>query len=453
MKCDVSSLFSGSCRRIVFVDSMEDSLIVEKAVLDAYPQYKVEINDAFSGQKKVGPFRLKNKKTVWKILWNTKAVSNAVRNHGREDGVALLEEKMNLMDLNFLADRMPRVLSDGQRLRASVLYDLLNGRSEFLLNDSYATVQGERVANKGKDSYFSIERSVAHHEAFQWIGYDLIRITDMPVQRYFEELGDDAVLACDGCYFTFENGSLVLQNGEDLRKSCVHPAPSKTPEKSGKVEIDSKKPEYSEAHKAEKDKYLNQASALIGREAYDEAWSVLCRIRDRLSSDYRQDEVDGLFAMCDSYLSRQEEEELRNTVENARKDVGEKNYRRAKTTLELYKKFNPGEENEEINRLLNLCERALNTPPDRPYLRVLDLDIAEDGTTAVVARMVKGSVSVEDVLVHHGTGKSYSVARFRTVDDLERYITEIDENEGRSFVFSVKDEFYEIEPDDWFYKG
>lgn len=220
---------------------------------------------------------------------------------------------------------------------------------------------------------------------------------------------------------------------------------------------------YSDAHRAEKDRYVDLATALADRGEYDEARKILCHLRDNLSSGYRKAEVDGLFVMCDFHLSQQEDEELRDTVECVQRDMAEKNYLRAKESLKMYKKYHPGEACEAVDRLYDLCETVLCTPPDRPYLEVLDLDsLDDDGTTAVIARVVKGTLSVADGLIHHGTGRAYRPESFRTVENLRDY----DRNAGNlracrnsvdgetgPFVFFVTDEYFEIEPGDWFFRG
>lgn len=125
-KYDVHALFTVSFCHVVFVDEGTTAKNIENSIIECNPAYKYEINEAFH-PKKIGPFTVKNKKLLWDILMKTKDV--------KEKGAEFRREQIKRLNLYDYEARVPAALSNLQRERASVLYDEINHRYEFLIND------------------------------------------------------------------------------------------------------------------------------------------------------------------------------------------------------------------------------------------------------------------------------------------------------------------------------
>ena len=141
MNYNVSKLFSVSNCRVVFAENMEIAKAVENAVFAEEPKYAAGINPALAAKKKLGPFTLKNKNILWNILSKTKIMDNK--------GSEYLKNQLKALNLYPYAERIPAELSIGQLQRASILYDALEHKKHFLINDYTANDKsnGQTIAN------------------------------------------------------------------------------------------------------------------------------------------------------------------------------------------------------------------------------------------------------------------------------------------------------------------
>ena len=199
MSYDISSLLSKSSYRVVLAESKELAGKLSDLILQKEPEYALEISPAFSSSRKIGPIRIKNKNRLWDILIKTK--------QAQAEGKAMLLKHMEDMDLRHYDLRFPASLSNGQKLRASMLYETLNGRNKFLVNDYevYAPSNGyiftKWFANKNSG--------------------DLIWITALKEEDIFDKLGENNI--------NYENFSF-FRISEDKVEQCEAPKPVKKKE-------------------------------------------------------------------------------------------------------------------------------------------------------------------------------------------------------------------------------
>ena len=196
MNYDISSLLSISSYRIVFVAGKELAGKISDLILQEEPEYTMDISPVFSPSKKIGPIRIKNKNRLWDILLKTK--------QAQSEGKAWLLKQMEDMDLRHYDLRIPAALSNGQRLRASMLYEVLNGRKEFLINDYevYAPSNGYIFAK-----WFASKKNG-----------ELIWITNLDEADIIDKLGENNI---NSGVFTF------FRISEDKIEQCKAPMPVK----------------------------------------------------------------------------------------------------------------------------------------------------------------------------------------------------------------------------------
>ena len=193
MNFDVSALFSEKSCRVIFVDKADTSTLVEDAILAAKPEYATQINAAFL-PKKVGPFTIKNKKCLWEILMGARA--------SWVNGLEFLLSQTEKIDIRAYEYRSPRALSQNQLMRASILYDILDGKESFIINDCFVRNNGEKLLNREKDSPCTISKYMKNYEESKNAPLNLVWITDMTPSTLFEKLGKDCVTSSFYSFFT-----------------------------------------------------------------------------------------------------------------------------------------------------------------------------------------------------------------------------------------------------------
>lgn len=207
MKFDVSALFSEKSCRVVFVDNADSSSLLEDAVLAVKPEYRTQTNAAFL-PKKVGPFTIKNKKVLWEILMGARA--------SWVNGLEFMIGQMEKMDLKPYEYRSPRALSKLQLMRASVLYDILDGKNSFIMNDCYVISNGEKLLNNGKDAQCTVAKYMKEYEEAKKAPCNLIWITDMTPSTFFEKMGESDVASSYYSFFTVIGEQVVKCDKEEL---------------------------------------------------------------------------------------------------------------------------------------------------------------------------------------------------------------------------------------------
>ncbi len=190
MSYDISSLFNGNYCRVVFAESKELAKKLSELILQKEPEYALGISPVFASSRKIGPIRIKNKNRLWNILLKTK--------QGQAEDKAMLLKHMEDMDLRHYDLRFPAALSNGQKLRASLLYEALNGRRKFLVNDYevYAPSNGYIFAN-----WFTQKNSV-----------DLIWITALNEADIFDKLGENNINSEKFSFFKVTEGKVEQCN-------------------------------------------------------------------------------------------------------------------------------------------------------------------------------------------------------------------------------------------------
>lgn len=120
------------------------------------------------------------------------------------------------MDLELLADRSIRTLSNGARLKASFLFDSLDNKFDFMMCDCERTrpdTKEKRI--KSKDAYFTIAEYFRKCDQFEFALYDLVWITDLPVQEMLEHFGNLAT-AKDYSFFELDGLDVVEMDKKKL---------------------------------------------------------------------------------------------------------------------------------------------------------------------------------------------------------------------------------------------
>ncbi|MBR3836788.1 MAG: hypothetical protein IKJ74_01465 [Clostridia bacterium] len=183
MAFDLSELLSVSACRVIFAEDTVQANALTQAILKERPLFMTEIDPAFSASKRIGPFRVKNKKCIWKILQKTKEVER--------EGEAFLQKQMKALDLDGYSLRVPAALSTGQRLRASVLYQVLNHRIDFCFNDH---------AFSNKENGWILVKWMKDYDKMTWVTGDVFWITHFSPSELVEKMGTDRP---DPSFFTF----------------------------------------------------------------------------------------------------------------------------------------------------------------------------------------------------------------------------------------------------------
>lgn len=214
MKYDIDILFKAHNCRVVFVSEPNDSIDIENAVYARNKRYRCEINKVLAPSKKCGPFKLRNKKSVWKILKTTKRI--------KEEGPEFLTLQLKHLDLYYYMDRRIPALSYQQRFRTSVSYEVLNGdRSKLLLNDCYTLLDGKFVPNNGKSSFFNVAAFFEKYDDLEWVPYDLIWITDMSPDAFFEEFKRQNLSLDFYSFYSAKDGAITLFDTKGTEQSVV----------------------------------------------------------------------------------------------------------------------------------------------------------------------------------------------------------------------------------------
>ncbi len=212
MNYDVSSLFEVSSCRIVLVKDTQTALDLAKAVTQCNPDYHDRINDVFTSR--VGVFNRKNKKTIWDILKKTKTV--------KEEGVEFLQQQIERMDIQFYKDRYPGALSRLQKERASVLYDTLCGRTQFLLSDCISNPDSEGyVFIKSNNHYFTIADFLNTYHSPDRRKFDLIWITGMPQTVLLDYLMDNDFFTPVYSIFSLQGETVVKCDKQELISEII----------------------------------------------------------------------------------------------------------------------------------------------------------------------------------------------------------------------------------------
>ena len=202
MGVEVKELFLKSGCKFVFVNNDEEASQVVDRVLLEKPDYRYDIHELFATQKKVGPFQVVNKNSIWDVLSKSKDIKN--------EGTEFLMKQLRDLDLYYYMDRIPRTLTVLQRLRASIGYDVMNGVRTFLLNDcSIATESGERLAVKDKTIFLTLVLWMKNYVKDKKQICDVIWISDLSMERMISLLGDDEFESGYYTFFRYENQNII----------------------------------------------------------------------------------------------------------------------------------------------------------------------------------------------------------------------------------------------------
>ncbi|MBR6794166.1 MAG: hypothetical protein IKM48_07440 [Clostridia bacterium] len=227
-------LFAKHSCRIVFVKDHTAGAQLSAQLTKEHPEYRSEISERFASTKKVGPFRVKNKQSLYNIYLKTKAIKTVLTEDGRETADRDIKVKMDLMDLRGYEDRYPKTLSNLQRLRASILCDILDGKSAFIISDcsDQQFDSTERRLNF-KNIYLTIARFMKNSDDFEWVPCNLIWISDTNSDEMLTMLGEEDYRSDFYSFYQIENGCIAELDRETLIKGFtpiqIAPAVSEAP--------------------------------------------------------------------------------------------------------------------------------------------------------------------------------------------------------------------------------
>lgn len=229
---NLNALMNKSRCRIVFANDYDTAMDLKAFFAEQNPKYISEINENFLHDRKVGPFKIKNKKSILQHLLKTAAAKELLDNNA--DAQAFVKAELKKMELDLRADSSPVSLSNLQRLRASCLYDVLDGKFDFLLCDCEVvqTEDKEKRLNI-KRGYFDIAEYMRCSEQYEFAMYELVWISDLSADEMLGLLGDSAkeedysFFAVDGVDITELDKQKLLS---DFAKTKVQPKAEKRPE-------------------------------------------------------------------------------------------------------------------------------------------------------------------------------------------------------------------------------
>lgn len=209
MSYDVSTLFSvRNCRVVFGLDSASADKIAA-ALSEKDPHFQSGINPVL-GPKKLGPLTLKNKKKLWDILKKTEVV--------KKRGVEYLQRQMKRMQIYAYERRIAAVLTEAQSERASVLYDALNGRTDFLINDWDTIFDTEGLTSNGSIVADWLCR-FKERQRGSYRFFNLIWLTDLKDFEVMKLLGEEGRQSSFYSFFTIKDGALIRCNPEPLLES------------------------------------------------------------------------------------------------------------------------------------------------------------------------------------------------------------------------------------------
>lgn len=170
----MEDLFKSGCHIIFCSDKKQKKEIVEK-ILNHDHNYKVEINEVFFAQKKIGPFLLKNKKTVWDIISKNEIINIY--------DVAYTIGEMKKIDIYYLDNRSSHALSNVQREIVSIFYEVLCGRNKLLLVDD---------DTKSKIQFINVVNWLNQMELFKSNNGSLIYITELSEDEFLNYMAQSS---------------------------------------------------------------------------------------------------------------------------------------------------------------------------------------------------------------------------------------------------------------------
>lgn len=219
-------LRSSSNCKIVFAGDYATATDLKTDFLAQYPNYVSEINKNLARSRKVGPFRIDNKKSLIEILSDTKGIQKKISRSGKSEAMRYVQAELEKMELGHCGDRQPKSLSNWQRVRGSHLYEMFDGKKEFLFCDSTGEEAGDsqtRIESKGV--YYIISRYMLCCDKFNHGSYGFVWITDLTVNEMLTLLDDDVDEGDFGYIFFGLEGDTVVK----LDKSKLISDFAKTP--------------------------------------------------------------------------------------------------------------------------------------------------------------------------------------------------------------------------------
>lgn len=229
---NLDALMNKSRCRIVFADNYDTAMDIKAFFAEQNPKYISEINENFLHDRKVGPFKIKNKTSILQHLLKTAAAKELLDNNA--DAQAFIKAELKKMELDLRADSSPIALSTLQRLRASYLYDVLDGKFDFLLCDCEVVQSEDKQKRLNiKQAYFDIAEYMRCSEQYEFAMYELVWITDLSVDEMLGLLGDSAKEE-DYSFFAVDDADITELDKQkllsDFAKTKVQPKEEKRPE-------------------------------------------------------------------------------------------------------------------------------------------------------------------------------------------------------------------------------
>lgn len=222
MKIDINT-FRFNRYNIIYGLTNEERREMTEQILASDPEYKLKIDDGF-GPIKLGPFEMKNKKTVKEIMMKNKAV--------RTKGEKYARRQLKYLDSEHYFERRGMGLSTLQREMITLVIDVTDGKKQFLFSDE----------NVKAEHRFADYAAWLNTQGFIFDkGYKAIWLSMLSadeIVKLIKKKAPDTRTYWD--FYSIKNGEIIFEENLFARK--------------------------------EKEKYIRQEEAKARRKAFDEAF-------------------------------------------------------------------------------------------------------------------------------------------------------------------------------------
>ena len=222
MKIDINALRFNRYN-IIYGLTNEERREMTEQILASDPEYKLKIDDGF-GSIKLGPFEMKNKKTVKEIMMKNKAV--------RAKGEEYARRQLKYLDGEHYFERRGMGMSPMQREMITLVIDVTDGKKQFLFSDE----------NVKAESRFADYAAWLNTQGFILDkGYKAIWLSMLSadeIVKLIKEKAPDTASYWD--FYGIKDGEMIFEDNLFARK--------------------------------EKEKYIRQEEAKARRKAFDEAF-------------------------------------------------------------------------------------------------------------------------------------------------------------------------------------
>ena len=222
MKIDINVLRFNRYN-IIYGLTNEERREMTEQILTSYPEYKLNIDDGF-GPIKLGPFEMKNKKTVKEIMMKNKAV--------RAKGEEYVRRQLKYLDSEHYFERRGMGMSPMQREMITLVIDVTDGKKQFLFSDENVKAE-HRFADYA--AWLNTQGFILD-KGYKAIWLSMLSADE--IVKLIKENAPDTASYWD--FYSIKDGEMIFEDNLFARK--------------------------------EKEKYIRQEEAKARRKAFDEAF-------------------------------------------------------------------------------------------------------------------------------------------------------------------------------------